>query len=629
MTSVPERYKPIADYGAIGNLRSVALVGKDGAIDWCCLPDMDEPSVFAAILDADKGGVFRVSPVNGRPGEQRYVPGTNVLQTIFSTTGGQLTVTDFFPLWGDLEGCGGSETRPEIHRVLEFEGSSCEVDVAWQPRFDYGRTVPQVRRVAGGFMADGGTFGRMALSDAGGRLEVDEEGTGVRGVLRFEGPGKQVLVTQFGGLRPYGLDASLGLREETEAAWRRWSYKESANGERAWAGGWKEEVLRSELALKLMTYADTGAIAAAPTTSLPETIGGVRNWDYRFCWIRDAAMTGRAFMAMGHDREMVEFVHWADRASRARAEKKQSLQIMYGLRGEREGTVQELTHLEGYLKSAPVRVGNLGFEQDQPDIFGELMDASEQLVSSGHDLPGDIAEFLPLVADAASTAWRRPDNGLWEAPKEPMHYVHSKAMVWVALDRAVKMAEGGVIQGDVARWKANRDALQRLILERGYNKEIGAFTQTLGGTELDAATLLLPLEGVIGFDDPRVQSTINCLLERLTNDDLVYRYLADDGLPGEEGGFVLCTFWMVDALALSGRQEEAERMFARLVERSNHLGLLSEQIDPYTHALLGNFPQAFSHIGLINSALYLSRPGNEGAPGANGGGGGASPRVAF
>jgi GH15 family glucan-1,4-alpha-glucosidase len=609
MSITPRRYKPIGDYGAIGNLRTVALAGIDGAIDWCCFPHMNDASVFAAILDRDSGGTFRVSPRGIERGRQRYLEGTNVLETRFDLETGRLTVTDFFPLAGDIEGRNGSHAPPEIRRVLQYEGAETEVDVLWEPRFDYGRADTRIDRVPGGFEAYDRDGRRLSLNDIDGALQIEdaEVGPHVRGRLRLNSAATHALVTRWGRLEPAGVDESLRLLDETCVAWRRWAYKGTASGDRGWAGPWHDEVLRSELVLKMLTHADTGAIAAAPTTSLPETVGGVRNWDYRYCWIRDAGMTAQAFLAMGHEREMVDFVEWAERVSRQHAEKRRGLQIMYGLHGEDELPLQELEHMEGYLRSTPVHVGNEAVKQDQPDVLGELLDAALQIVRRGHQLPDDIREFLPALADEACEAWLRPDNGLWEQPLEPKHYVYSKALIWVALDRALALAERDLIEGDAVRWRACREQVRRLILEAGVDGNGGtSFVQTLGGTDADASSLVFPMEGVVPFDDPRVQGTIDRTLRDLTRNDLVYRYRNEDGLPGEEGAFVICTTWLVDALALTGRVEEAQRIFAHLVERANHLGLFAEQLDPYTGAHLGNFPQAFSHIGVINSAVYLA-----------------------
>ena len=615
MGVIPVRYKAIADYGLIGNCRAAALVGVDGSIDWCCLPDMSGPSVFAAILDADRGGRFTVSPVQSSRGEQRYAHGTNILVTTFDTPDGRLTVTDFFPVQGNLDGCGNAVAPPEIHRLVAFEGDACDVSIVWEPRFDYGRTAVTIETVPGGFEATDGAS-RLALNDPDGELAVtgSENGSRVEGVVRFTGPAQKVLVTSVGHLRPRQVDSSRQLLEETEEAWRNWAFKDEATGDRAWAGAWREEVLRSELVLKLLAHAETGAIAAAPTTSLPESIGGTRNWDYRFCWIRDAAMTARAFMATGHDAEMLDFVSWAERVSEASVEARRGLQIMYGLRGEREAVLEELHHLSGYWHSSPVRIGNHAIEQNQPDIFGELLDAAHEVIEDGHALPDDVLAFLPSVADGACEAWLHADHGLWEMPLPPRHYVHSKAFAWVALDRAVSLADSGVIQGDVGRWRHQRKRLQEIILRDGYNDDAGAFTQVLGGADLDAAALLLPIEGVVPFDDPRARNTIDAVRQQLTTNDLVYRYHVDDGLPGEEGAFVLCTTWLVSALARSGRVADAEVIFDRLIERASPLGLLAEQMDPYTGAFLGNFPQAFSHIGVINSALDIARAQGELAP---------------
>jgi GH15 family glucan-1,4-alpha-glucosidase len=388
--------------------------------------------------------------------------------------------------------------------------------------------------------------------------------------------------------------------------WRDWVRQGDAERRHEWAGGLRPQLARSELALKLLIHADTGAIAAAPTTSLPETIGGVRNWDYRFTWIRDASLTAQALMTLGHHQEATEFLLWVEHVSEARASRDSGIQIMYGLRGESELPEAELPHLEGYRGSRPVRIGNAAHSQLQLDIYGELLDSAYELARRGVELDGSLPGFLQAVADRAAGAWHRTDSGIWEVRGEPRHFVYSKLMAWVALDRASHLADRHSLPGDAARWRQERDRLRDDVLERGYNPEVGAFVQSYGSTELDAANLLIPLHELLPFDDPRVQGTIDRTLEQLTENGLVYRYRADDGLPGKEGTFGLCTYWLVDALALSGRLDEAWEIFEGMTGRANDLGLFAEQIDAESGEFLGNFPQAFTHVGLINSALYLA-----------------------
>jgi GH15 family glucan-1,4-alpha-glucosidase len=627
-------YLPIAAYGAIGNLRTIALVGLNGSIDWCCLPELDSPSVFAGLLDARLGGRFQVRAVGSEgavgvlpaPGAatQRYLPDTNVLVTE-SRAGGLLRLTDWMPLSGNIEGVGGSVAEPEVLRLLEALEAEVEVELVWAPRLDYARAATTVAEVGEGiFLATEGAAApvagaRLALEGLPprgdprlGALELrDEEGPTLRARLRLRPGDRLCLRTRYG--EPLGaghaLAEALAGLEETCRTWRDWVHKEQATGSRAWAGAWNDAVIRSELALKLMVYADSGAIAAAGTTSLPEEIGGVRNWDYRFAWIRDAGRTAQVLFGMGHERDAIDFLQWAEHAAHDAEVGQHRLQLMYGLRGETELPEQVLSHLEGYRGSAPVHLGNGAATQLQLDIYGELLEAAYVLHRQGVVLEPEIARFVATVADDACGRWHEPDYGIWEVRLDPSHFVYSKVMCWTALDRALVLARRGAIHADAAttaRWRASRDEIRRTVLERGADPVTGAFTMAFDRPETDAANLLIPLVEFVPFDDPRTRATIDAVLRDLTEDGLVYRYRFDDGIPGGEGAFGLCTFWLVYALALSGRIDEAWAIYEGIMGRANHLGLLSEQIDPRTGELLGNFPQAYSHIGVINGSLYLA-----------------------
>lgn len=606
-------YVRIADHAAIGNLLTTALVARDGAIDWCCLPELDAPSVFASILDAENGGCFRIAPLVGDApallGQQAYLPHTNVVETTFTVGAGRLTVTDFMPLAGPLAQVEPPDTRPEIHRLVRCEGSAIDVSVEWSPRFDYAAAETTIEAHERGFVARAGeeVMALAGLPEGTGRIEAAGRGVAVR--ARFVlSPGERIaFVARYGSTEteaPPGHTAA--LLGATCASWHDWAHDRRVR--RPWAGEWMELVIRSELALKLLTHPTTGAIAAAATTSLPETIGGERNWDYRFSWLRDSAFTVQALLAVGHRAEALDFLQWAQRSSMAHSHDEWgTLRIMYGLRGEPVNGERTLDHLSGHRGSRPVRVGNAAGTQRQHDIYGELMAAAYEYIRRGASLEPELLGFLSRVADMASVAWREPDDGIWEVRNGPHHFVYSKVMVWVALDRAVKLARRGIIDGNAERWALERDAIRAEVLEKGYDQELGAFVQAYGSKALDASNLLIPIMEFLPPDDPRVQGTIDRTIERLTRDGLVYRYFADDGLPGEEGAWPVCTFWLVDALALSGRVQEARRFFSELVARTNHVGLFAEEIDPGTGEHLGNFPQGFSHIGLINSVLYLAR----------------------
>ena len=604
-------YLPIEHYGAIGNMRSVALVGLNGSIDWCCFPEIDFPSVFAALLDRRRGGRFRVAPVGARRGRQEYLERTNVLQTTAEVEGGGLSVTDFMPVWGDIRGTGEGRTRPEIHRVLRCSGGEVDVEVEWSPRFDYARAKTEIARTGYGFLATSGVE-RMALAGVpGGEVVETEGGPLVRARFGLRGGERVALVTYYGSEpADASLEESEAALRETVEAWRGWAGRSS----RDWAGPWRDRVVRSELVLKLLTHSDTGAIMAAGTTSLPEVAGGVRNWDYRFSWLRDAAMAVQALMALGHEAEARHFTEWANRVAGDYGGRGRGLQPAFGLHGETEFPDVELGHLEGYRGARPVHAGNGASAQWQHDVYGELLGAARELVRQGGELERDVGTFLASVADGAARHWRSPDYGFWEMAAGPAQFVSSKWMLAQGLSDALELAHGHGLRGDTARWEREMNAVREEVLQRGFDREVGAFVLSYGSKALDASNLLIPMLEFLPADDPRVQGTIDRTLERLTENGLVYRYLVGDGLPGREGTFVACTFWLVSALALSGRVDEAGALFDGVAGRANHLGLYSEEIDATTGAFLGNFPQAFSHIALINSALYLARAQGRGVP---------------
>jgi GH15 family glucan-1,4-alpha-glucosidase len=613
-------YKPISDYGVIGNLRTAAVVGLDGSIDWACFPEMDHASVFAALLDAQRGGRFRIAPVGMERGEQRYVENTNVLETIFDADGGRLTVTDLMPLRGDIDGHNGSDAPPEIHRILHCEGGALDVEIEWTPRLDYARATTEIRRTEGGWLAEAdGEDGRVRLVLGGlekGKVVDDGMGPSLRARLRMQAGERRPLVMRWDtAFAAVGLEASMEWLRDTVETWRGWVHTAGDPAVQEWAGTSLPLVTRSELVLKLLTYSKTGAIAAAATTSLPETIGGIRNWDYRYCWIRDASLTVQALIALGHQREAIEFILWSERSSQSRCKEAWHPQLMYGLRGEPDLDEFELNHFEGYRGSSPVRIGNAAAEQLQLDIYGELLNSAYELVRRGVEMDASLRDFLTAVADHACTEWDQPDHGIWEVRGDEKHYTYSKVMVWLALERAADLATRAGIEGNAAQWRRTAAQVREETLRNGYDPEVGAFVQHFGSKDLDAANLLLPFYEMLPYEDPRVQSTIDRTLEKLTTNGLVYRYHADDGLPGEEGAFGLCTFWLVDALALSGRMDEAWEIYEGLAGRANHVGLFSEQVDPSSGEFLGNFPQAFTHIGLINSRLYLAHGEGKHIPG--------------
>ncbi len=599
-------YSPIADYGVIGNLRTVALICRNGSIDWCCFPHLEHPSVFAAILDVRQGGRFKIS-VPGARGNQRYRGDTNVLETRLVSDAGRLTITDFMPLSGDIQGIGPSEAPAEIHRILQCEGEQMDVEVEWSPRFDYARAPTRMERIRGGWLAGGRDETMVLCGMDNARIEEEESGPVLLSRFAMRAGETRVLLTRWGtGNVEHSLDESMEKLGRTLEIWMAWAHRESVVRSEKWAGEWLPMVIRSELVLKLLTHADTGAIAAAPTTSLPETIGGVRNWDYRYSWIRDSALTAQALVSMGHRNEALELLSWMEDISAAQDEDRWDLKIMYGLCGGPAPEETRLDHLEGYHGSSPVVVGNGAAKQFQLETYGELLNAGYELVRRGERPGTEIMGFLRQTADHLLDVWDRPDHGIWEMRTGKQHFTYSKVMAWVALDKAVQLSAHLGFPRDVSAWRAAREGIHEQILLRGFDEDLGSFVMAYGSKDLDAANLRIPILEFLPTDDPRVRGTIDRTMERLTENGLVYRYHADDGLPGQEGAFGLCSFWLADALSLSGRIDEAWEAFTAVAGRANHVGLFPEQFDAGTGEFLGNFPQAFTHIGLINSLLYLA-----------------------
>jgi GH15 family glucan-1,4-alpha-glucosidase len=605
MTST--RYKPISDYGVIGNLRTVALISTDGSIDWHCFPRMDSPSVFAALLDADKGGYCRVSPVKSSGSCQEYVGDTNVLKTVFKTDRSTLSVTDFMPLEGDINGKNNSRAPSEIHRLIECEGEPQEVTIAFFPRLDYARKPTQIERGSRCWIArlDSDTMAIAGLENEN-RIET-KYGMMLTATLRIDPENPRVIVIA-GGTEQVAadLEKTRAALDATLKTWTDWAHREGVVEKRFWAGEQARMVTRSALVFKLMNNAKTGSIAAAPTTSLPEEIGGVRNWDYRYAWIRDAAMTAQALISIGHEAEAVDLLHWFEDVSKGCSSCDRELQIMYGLHGEMDLKEYQLEHLEGYKGSRPVNIGNKAYEQFQLEVYGELVSIAYELARRGHEFIDEIGEFIAWIADHVISVWQQPDYGIWEVRGGPRHFVYSKVMAWVALDRAVLLAHHFGLRGDVERWEKEREKIREEILEKGFDRERNAFVQAYGSKEMDAANLRLSLVEFLPSTDYRIQGTVNRIMEELMTGCLVRRYVFDDGLPGEEGAFGLCTFWLIDVLALSNRIDEAESIYRKMVGFASPLGLFSEEIDPETKEFLGNYPQSFTHIGLINSTLYLA-----------------------
>jgi GH15 family glucan-1,4-alpha-glucosidase len=590
-------YKPLEEYGIIGNLETCALVGTDGAIDWCCLPQFDSSSVFGAILDPDTGGRFAIHPTEPYESHQQYMNRTNVLQTTFETDSGTVTVTDFMPvLEGDTQDEPG--VRALYRKVTCTEGS-VEMETEFAPRFDYARSETTVEPVTDGVFATGENR-HLYL---GGADDFETDGNEAHATYELDEYDDRWFVLQYTHRTPMTPEQCERLLDRTVDYWREWAHS-CAEDDCIFAGQAHDLIERSELVLKLLNYRDTGALIAAPTTSLPEEIGGVRNWDYRFSWIRDGGITVRAFTNLNHFEEADEYM----RRFLKHTKEGDSAQVqpLYGIDRSTDLEEEELDHLRGYRDSRPVRIGNEAADQQQLDVYGDLVLAFyQQYWSDGETVAEEDWDAIRSIADYVCDHWGEKDVGIWELRGEPQHLVHSKVMCWIALDRSIDMAQREDLEAPLDHWRECRSDIEEAVLERGFDEELGSFTQSFDGTELDASALLVVLSGILPFDDPRVVGTVEAIRDRLeTHDGLVYRY-EDDDLPGEEGAFVFCSFWLVNALTAIGRVDEARDVFESVVEYASPLGLFAEEIDPETGRQLGNFPQAFSHIGLVNSALYL------------------------
>jgi len=581
----------IEDYALIGDCETAALVGRDGSIDWLCWPRFDSGACFAALLGNREHGRWLIAPSGHAAGIRRfYRRDTLVLETEFETQQGVVSLVDFMPVRG---------RQSDLVRMVIGRRGRVPMKMEFILRFDYGSSVPWVTRLADehGLRAVSGPD--MAVLCA----PVPLENRDLRTAARFEvGAGETlsfVLTHAPSHLEaPDRIDPHDALAA-TERFWREWAARCTMGG------GWGEPVRRSLITLKALTYAPTGGIVAAPTTSLPEKIGGVRNWDYRFCWVRDATLTLLALMDAGfYD----EARHWREWLVRAVAGSPEQMQIMYGIAGERRLPEWEIAWLPGYEDSGPVRLGNAAAGQLQLDVYGEVMDALYQACKGGlarHDAAWDMQRTL---LDHLAKVWVQPDEGIWEVRGPPRHFTSSKVMTWVAFDRAVKMAEIMGLPGPVERWRELRGRIHADVCQRGFSARRGCFVQSYGSEELDAALLLIPLTGFLPATDRRVLATVDAIQRELTVDGLVQRYLTHesvDGLPPGEGVFLACSFWLADNLCMQGRWQEARALFDRLVGLTNDVGLLSEEYDPVARRFLGNFPQAFSHVALVNTAMNL------------------------
>ena len=615
---------PIADYALLSDRHSAALVSRDGSIDWLCFPRFDSPSVFGRLL-GDDAGHWSIRAANTTQVTRRYLDRTMVLETTFRTSTGTVAITDTLAMGEGNRGHALGQGAPHLllRRAMCVEG---EVDLSLEyvPCPEYGLVHPLFDAVDGGMAAFGGADVLVLSSPT--TLTADQ--SGVSGLLHLRRGETAAFALHHAkraetGTAKVWSQSEIGARlEDTVAAWESWSEMHQA-----YVGPWRDLVHQSGRVLQALSFAPTGAICAAATTSLPEVVGGARNWDYRYAWVRDASFTIEALWVAACPDEANEFFEYMTTSAAGSLDRGGDLQIMFGIGGERDLTERELPHLEGWRHSAPVRVGNGAWSQRQLDVYGELLSAVYRLSDHIFDnasrrvgpmaapdkwgAPPDLApatrRFLVRLADTAALRWQEKDQGIWEVRSEPRDFLYSKLMCWVALDRAVSLA-GPLGASDRAEsWKKTADQIREAVLTKGWSNRANAFTQSFGSDELDASSLMLPLVGLLPADDPKVLATINATEERLTDDrGLVYRYRAHDGLDGKEGTFLLCTFWLAQALARAGQPARARTVFERAAAFVNDVGLLSEEVDPDSRELLGNFPQAFSHIGLVNAAWAIS-----------------------
>ncbi|MEO5768530.1 MAG: glycoside hydrolase family 15 protein [Polyangia bacterium] len=591
----------IEDYALIGDTQTVALVGRDGSIDWMCLPRFDSGACFAALLGDPSHGRWSLAPAEGVPDltrvKRRYRDGGLVLETTFVTSTGTVRVIDCMP---------PRQRTPDLVRLVEGVEGEVAMRMELVIRFDYGAVLPWVYRLADGRLAAVAGADALLLQEG-----VETHGEGLTTVAEFVvRPGQQVpFVLSWHPSherQPKATDAVRAVRD-TERWWQRWSKR------CAYRGRWREAVVSSLLTLKALTYAPTGGMVAAATTSLPEWPGGQRNWDYRYCWLRDATFTLNSLMTAGYQDEAVA---WRDWLLRSVAGDPSKLQIMYGIGGERRLTEYELDWLPGYEGARPVRVGNAAVNQVQHDVYGEVMDTLHHARRAGFAPDPAAWKVQKALLDFLEGNWRTADEGLWEVRGPRQHFTHSKIMAWVAFDRAVKGVEYLKEEGPVERWRALRDQIHAEVCAQGWNAAKSAFTQSYGSSHLDASMLLIPQVGFLPASDPRLRSTVAAIERELLQDGLVMRYRTEgqDGLPAGEGVFLACSFWLADCYALLGRRDEARRLFEQLLALRNDVGLLSEEYDPVQRRMLGNFPQAFSHVGLINTAFNLDSDESASAP---------------
>jgi alpha,alpha-trehalase len=596
---------PIGDHALLSDCHSAALVDKTGSVVWWCVPRFDSPSVFAAILD-DEAGHFTIKPGRIQDVTRSYRPESLVLDTRFTCSNGEIVLSDALAMAPGTRGHDLGRYSPLILlRSARCLSGEVDIEIEFVPRTEYGLSTPIVSRTSRGIEAESGPVTLALHSSID--LAISEKLDQASGTARLKAGDQVSFAVRYGSTwqttyEPVAAESVRALIDDTAEAWQSWSAQHQR-----YEGPFADEVDLAGLVLQGLTYTPTGAIVAAPTTSLPETVGGMRNWDYRFTWVRDASFTLDALWVAACPDEEQHFFNFLTTAASSVYHRDQ-LQIMFGIRGERILDEHELPWLRGWFESRPVRVGNGAWSQRQNDVYGELLAAAHRLRDQirFEQEPG-LQRMLVAVADLAASVWEQPDQGIWEMRDEPRHHLHSKLMCWVALDRAIDMSHALDAEERVSPWESKRDEIARIILDKAWNEELGAFTQSFGSTALDASALVIPIVGFLPPEDHRVLSTIRVIEQELMDESgFVSRYNGPDGLAGEEGGFLLCTFWLAHAHALAGNTARAREIVATVSGFANDLGLLSEEVDPSTGSLLGNFPQALSHIGLVNAAWAIA-----------------------
>ncbi|MEO7981921.1 MAG: glycoside hydrolase family 15 protein [Sporichthyaceae bacterium] len=605
---------PIADHALLSDRHSSALVDTSGSVEWLSFPRFDSPSVFGRLL-GQAAGHWQVRPTGDWTSSRRYLDRSLVLETTFHTAGGTLVVTDLLAMGEDNGGHRLGTDVPHLFvRRLECTEGTVEVEVDYVPRPEYGLVVPLLAQVEGGVTARGGAEWLVLTTPVDLEL-ADGRGTGRHSMAQGETVhlGLHRTTLEQTPARVWTQDELAAVVDRTAQAWVSWSELHQA-----YEGPWSDLVHHSGRVLQGLSFQPSGAIVAAATTSLPEGVGGERNWDYRYSWVRDASFTMEALWVAACPDEADDFFAFMTTAAASSIGPGRSLQIMFGIGGEHDLSERELPHLEGWCDSRPVRVGNGAWDQAQNDVYGELLGSAHRLADQLGGIDDQTKAFLVACADTAAERWTEKDQGIWEVRGDPQHFLYSKVMCWVALDRAIALADMIDASSKVDGWKNTREEIFETVVRDGWSEQAGAFTQYVGSDALDASNLMMAIVGFLPADDPRMLATIDATEQRLTDDrGLVYRYRTEggvDGLSGEEGTFLLCTFWLAQALALAGQVDRATRVFERAAAFANDVGLLAEEVDPETGALLGNFPQAFSHIGLVNAAWAISQAtGGDGA----------------